>query len=386
MLDACEWEYLAQGGRHVVFRYKGDRPEWVDNVVRFLKAVDGVGAEEDRIEVLETIEWLKREMVGEVGECMDVPVPVDVLHGEEKGFSELCGVELAAAADTMPDYTKCDILVELKPKKGVIFTTEAWCDKQEHIPSGDTLRKKCCKHCMQQSLKLGKGKISKVSKYCPVNLFQGDAEKELRHMFDVPQNSLTVRVGGELVDPAATVGEARDAVVKKTLVGLRKSKVLERLLRLQRRIPLDIESIHRARQRKSTHISFVPSEVGTCHAATLRSQSTDLTPGYEEPKEYPTLDTSTVSLSKAVESYFISRSAQDCSVMVQLYEDRSPRCRIIDLDKKPYRKYDFWYAQDRNLVSAFRESVTKQALRSESNPLPEVRAPAQQGVVERKEV
>eukprot|EP01064_Diplonema_japonicum_P014741 TRINITY_DN2242_c2_g2_i1.p1 TRINITY_DN2242_c2_g2~~TRINITY_DN2242_c2_g2_i1.p1 ORF type:complete len:367 (+),score=59.37 TRINITY_DN2242_c2_g2_i1:53-1153(+) len=357
MLDVAEWEYLAQGGRHVVFRHTGDSKEWKGNVVRFLKA-SGVSREADEKEVAETIEWLKREMLADVEGCMDVPAAVKVGEGVAEAFSKLCGEELAAAADTMPDYTICDILLEVKPKKGVIFTTDSWCDRGVFIPSGDTLRKKCCKHCMQQSLKLGKGKIQTVSSFCPCNLFQGSTEASLRHMFEVPQNSLSIRINGDLADPTSIPKDAQTRMINEAMIGLRTSNVLSKLLTIQRRIPLDIESIHRARQRKSVTIHYAPSERIACDAEGLRSGSAALPSGYEETRPLP--DTvKTVTLKEATESYFISRSAQDCSIMIQLFNDPSvaPICRIIDLDKKPSRKYDFWYAQDRNLVSAFRDSI-----------------------------
>ncbi|KAJ9463926.1 Inositol-pentakisphosphate 2-kinase [Diplonema papillatum] len=366
MCGAGDWEFLEQGGRHAVFRYKGTAAEWVGLVIRFLKCT-GREEEEDRRECSETLLWLQRVVWAHVKSHVDIPQYTPVSRTVAKAFSELGAVKLSPAADAMPDYTRCDILVEIKPKKGTIFTSHAWCDKGELLRT-DPLRKTCCKHCMQQSMKRVKGKISAVSRFCPVHLYQGDRRRAIESMFGQPQNTLLIRENGERVDPTEIPVERRDEIVDRTMAALEETRILGTLLDLQRCIPLDIDVLHTARQRCSKTISYLPLESTTCLASELREQADlpDTLPSSvpSEPSCLPAGNPAlvTISTAVAVERYFMSRSAQDASVMVQLFNDGRPTvCRIIDLDRKPKRKYEFWYAQDQTVLSVFRQELASRS-------------------------
>ena len=350
-----EWEYLAQGGRHVVFRYRGGGTVWKNKVVRFLKCT-GRSQEEDIQEVTGTIEWLRKDMVPMVKDAIDVPRYIAVSREVTIEFSRLCGCKLAAAADYMPDYTACDILVEIKPKKGVLFTSNSWDDRGNYLPSGDPLRKLCCKHCMQQSLKLGKGKINTISSFCPMQLFHGGIENAFQGMFAVPQNSLLLRKNGVLVDPTTIGIVERHDITSQAQEALEQSGILNTLSEIQRIIPLDIETIHQARNRGSLEITYSTSERTTCLASSMRLGSLK-PPVYEDEDISMPINTTTLPMSQVLERYFISRSAQDTSIMIQLHRGCNSSVKIVDLDKKPPRKYDLWVGQDKNLVSVFRASL-----------------------------
>lgn len=60
-----------------------------------------------------------------------------------------------------------------------------------------------CPYCLTQFLKFKKGKINKISGYCPLDLFSGNIQrmtKALRSIIEVPQNNFKVFRNGHAVD------------------------------------------------------------------------------------------------------------------------------------------------------------------------------------------
>ena len=91
-------------------------------------------------------------------------------------------------------YKKPTIAVEIKPKWG--FLSSSPTIKPHHLVKMTT-----CRYCMHQYVKLKNGKVSKLSSYCPLDLFSKSScrvRKALDALFLNPQNNLRVFVDGEL--------------------------------------------------------------------------------------------------------------------------------------------------------------------------------------------
>mgnify|MGYP002380595214 CR=1 FL=1 len=95
------------------------------------------------------------------------------------------------------------------------------------------IKKQICRYCMYQRLKLKKGEIEKMrylssfcrilraysfllSRYCPLDLFSGDAtriERSMLDVFDVPQNNLKVYKDGKLCYTGLLVRNIRERYI-----------------------------------------------------------------------------------------------------------------------------------------------------------------------------
>ncbi|XP_053325591.1 inositol-pentakisphosphate 2-kinase [Spea bombifrons] len=83
--------------------------------------------------------------------------------------------------------------VEIKPKCGFIPTSP-------HITKD--IKKKVCRFCMYQHLKVAKGKWKRISKYCPLDLFSGNKQRmhfAFMSLLQESQNNLKVFKNGELI-------------------------------------------------------------------------------------------------------------------------------------------------------------------------------------------
>ena len=365
-LNPDEWVYLGKGMRHTVFRYVGDSALWKGVVVRFIRSSGDDCS--DVKHCFRSLEWLEDVVMPSIGACLDLPLPRHVDRATADLFGDKAGHPLASAADIMPDYSDCDVLVEIKPKKGVIFSTNAWCDQGEPIHAHDVLSRQCCRHCMQQVTKKEKGKIREISLYCPVKLYQGQVDTALREMFACPQNNLIVRKRGRRV-PCEDLGEEEtNQLLARVGTALEESNVLPRLLGLSRRVPLDIDALEQARERGSKTITYVHNEQTCCLANEVRLGefcAEELKGMPEHTPDSPISDRQanlspekmTVNVQKAIDAYFIARSAQDCSVMVMLFDNKSTVTKVIDMDQKPQRKYDRWYDQERRITKTYRATL-----------------------------
>ncbi|XP_028853209.1 inositol-pentakisphosphate 2-kinase [Denticeps clupeoides] len=85
------------------------------------------------------------------------------------------------------------ICVEIKPKCGFLpfsrhFTKDC--------------KRKVCRFCMHQHLKLASGKWKRLSRYCPLDLFSGNKQRmyiAIKHLLEEPQNNFKIFKGGELI-------------------------------------------------------------------------------------------------------------------------------------------------------------------------------------------
>ncbi|MEE6502775.1 hypothetical protein FKM82_004633 [Ascaphus truei] len=83
--------------------------------------------------------------------------------------------------------------IEIKPKCGFIPCSG-------HIAK--EIKKKVCRFCMHQHLKVAKGKWKLISKYCPLDLYSGNKQRmhfALMNLLQESQNNLKVFKNGELI-------------------------------------------------------------------------------------------------------------------------------------------------------------------------------------------
>ena len=357
-LKVEEWDFFAKGQAHAVFRYvAGDASSaWNGLVVRFVRNSGGPDNFASDIEhCFHAIEWLREKMFCTVGDCMDLPVPATVTPEVAAQFTEKAGMSLAPAFDIMPDYSQCDLLVELKPKKGVIFASDAWCDQDEELTIHDPLLSQCCKHCIQQTTKVASGRFDTRSLYCPVTLFEGKIDEAFHNLFQVPQNNLRIFKDGKDMDLPSIPREEQERITAECKTALTATNMLDRVLTLMRAIPLDIAVLHEAKDKGSETIAYIHKEETLCR---VQEMSEAGGPASTEVTTREVTETKTVvPLQDAIDAYFISRSAQDASIMIQLFKDKPPQAKIIDLDKKSDEKFKFWKQQEQDLVSAFKSSL-----------------------------
>lgn len=96
-----------------------------------------------------------------------------------------CGRTSTAASETAVVYC-----VEIKPKQG-------WTHRADREPSSGW-----CAFCAHQYLKLSRGDVPEISRYCPLDLFSGRRERIARavcNLFRTPQNNLKVFRDGVLL-------------------------------------------------------------------------------------------------------------------------------------------------------------------------------------------
>jgi len=80
------------------------------------------------------------------------------------------------------------ICVEIKPKQGFLPSPES-------LPQDMLVKSKVSRFCLKQFHKLKKGRVSVLSKYCPLDLFSGCLQRQRRaieSLLETPQNNLRI--------------------------------------------------------------------------------------------------------------------------------------------------------------------------------------------------
>lgn len=206
-LNDMSWRYKGEGNANVVLAMPAD-----GTVLRVMK--DGGTAETLRLRA-RYCDAVRRSFLAEYA---DVPVlvsvpaerllevdrrlraqgcrPPDRLH---KGLA--CTAGLAAVC---PDYTMLAQVraavapvycVEIKPKQGWLHV-----DDRKYTAGGAAAR---CAFCAHQYLKLCRGDVPRVSRYCPLDLFSGHRERvrrAVRQLLRTPQNNLKMFLDGTPLD------------------------------------------------------------------------------------------------------------------------------------------------------------------------------------------
>eukprot|EP01062_Namystynia_karyoxenos_P045736 TRINITY_DN34069_c0_g1_i2.p1 TRINITY_DN34069_c0_g1~~TRINITY_DN34069_c0_g1_i2.p1 ORF type:complete len:900 (+),score=238.61 TRINITY_DN34069_c0_g1_i2:121-2700(+) len=399
-LVASHWAHLASGGRHIVFTYLGDDPQWVGRALRLVLMHKAEDPETAKREATEARRWVREDMLPlfQLPRVVDDAVEVRLSQrqaaqltqmGRDKNGRHLVCPLYPDHAELLPDYSAgCDILVELKPKMGCLWPQcEVWAGGRsaEHwIGDVDPLKQHCSRYCMQQVMKFEGRHVGLVTDYDPTDLFSGDSPRvysAVRALFDVPQNNMALLRQGAKVAVGELPGAERDRLAQAVVGALESSGVLPALLRAQTVTPVDPAQMAAApRGCGEVYVAATEWPVGR------RSLARDIVRGAPWPAEV--LDAGRLPARPAppdavrttwaalARDFQRSRSAQDCSLMVMLrkapsgelvYGDNS--VRVIDLDLKPIKKLDHWAQQDAAIGRFFRRLYAPGAPLSPAPPV-----------------
>ena len=394
------WRYLAEGALNVVFRYQAttNHPAFTGKVLRVSKLKF-----QDSGRMMDHMRQLFGSFLGNHLIPSSIPVALSgsvaaqLMHfilpcRKEKRRKEFDGDEFKALkqveACLMPNLTLDSqsnpaFTLEIKPKWGF-------------MPSFDSVhpvKKRFCRYCMHQRLKLEEGSIESIGGYCPLDLFSEDPERIQQALEELtlnPQNNLRLFVGGIEKDPASLME------IEEKLLGLRtRRQVLDLLLQviieitpllrqikaiqmldeidIQNLFPLwnrlepdEKEKIDAAVLSQSWKSQFLEYARDSLKREVLREK-----PGNESGIESKSLDLSEVVLSLCAK-FLVSVSAKDLSLMITIWpaldEDKidsnlihismngiqfSVRVAVVDIDFKSSSKMKKWFETDQEIMKTF---------------------------------
>ncbi|KAK9270390.1 hypothetical protein L1049_025969 [Liquidambar formosana] len=275
------------------------------------------------------------------------------------------------------------ISVEIKPKCGFLPFSRFIAEKNANKRIISRFR-------MHQVLKLHQKEISQISEYDPLDLFSGSKDriqKAIKDLFTTPQNNFRIFLNGSLIfgglgggmdRTSFATGEALEDALKcliqadnclHTMSFLQlvsetifKSKVLDRLLEVQKLDVFDIEGALHAYYDIMSQPCMVCRNLG----------EDTVSHRYASLHSLP-LDESL----KIVKDYLIAATAKDCSLMISfrpkgdvdpgspvsdVYLDSTDqsfdyKAFFIDLDMKPLKKMEHYYELDQKIVSYYNQMV-----------------------------
>eukprot|EP01102_Stenamoeba_stenopodia_P019052 TRINITY_DN7088_c0_g1_i1.p1 TRINITY_DN7088_c0_g1~~TRINITY_DN7088_c0_g1_i1.p1 ORF type:complete len:500 (-),score=106.67 TRINITY_DN7088_c0_g1_i1:11-1354(-) len=127
---------------------------------------------------------------------IDISIPYGFLQRDHSLF----------AHETHDGHVLC---VEIKPKCGFLPSS----------PICSDVKRRYCRYCMHQRLKLNHGEIRCASEYCPIDLFSGSSprmDRALNSLFDEPQNNIKVFCNGRLSFTGNIAPSSIDSVASRT--------------------------------------------------------------------------------------------------------------------------------------------------------------------------
>ncbi|KAK4429288.1 Inositol-pentakisphosphate 2-kinase [Sesamum alatum] len=422
--DAVEWIYRGEGAANLVLAYCGNAPKFVGKVLRIQKVpTNGSECENGHsaLTKLEGILWGKfegivsaptRETAGQLyvqkvmcpllgSEHVDAGIHVlvsrEFLEAVEK---KVLGQRPSWRVDAAKVNPLCDsvlliadhskfphgifkeefcVSVEIKPKGGFLPISE-------FIAEENAVKKKITRFKMHQLLKLHQGKIRKLSKYDPLDMFSGSkdrVQKAIKSLFLTPQNNFRVFLNGSLafggMDGAAdsasyTLDQAfldglKHIIVAKDGMHIKyflelvaetifKSRLLDRLLEVQKLDSIDIEgAIH-------AYYDIVSQPCMVCREKDGSKLSGRYSSLHSKPRD---------EKLKIVRDYLISSTAKDLSLMISFRSRGNKdlessykvvflestkqsfdyKASFIDLDMKPLKKMEYYYKLDQQIVSFY---------------------------------
>ncbi|KAL0438515.1 UNVERIFIED_CONTAM: Inositol-pentakisphosphate 2-kinase [Sesamum latifolium] len=359
--DAVEWIYRGEGAANLVLAYCGSAPKFVGKVLRIQK-VPANGSEcengHSALTKLECILWGKFEGIvsaptRETAEQLYVQKVMCPLLGSEHvdaGIHVLVSREFLEAVEKkvlgqrpswrvdaakvnplcdsvllIADHSKFPhgifkedfcISVEIKPKGGFLPVSE-------FIAEENAVKKKIPRFKMHQLLKLHQGKIRKLSKYDPLDMFSGSkdrVQRAIKSLFLTPQNNFRVFLNGSLA-----------------FGGMDGSADIQKL------DAIDIEgAIH-------AYYDIVSQPCMVCREKDGNKLSGRYSSLHSMPRD---------EKLKIVRDYLISSTAKDLSLMISFRSRgnnlESPyKASFIDLDMKPLKKMEYYYKLDQQIVSFY---------------------------------
>uniref|UniRef100_UPI00398EEE9C inositol-pentakisphosphate 2-kinase isoform X2 n=1 Tax=Pristiophorus japonicus TaxID=55135 RepID=UPI00398EEE9C len=196
-LDGNEWKYHGEGNRSLVVSHIQHC-----QVLRFLKfpielAQPNKALEEVPRRLKNVVDFSKHVMKLLLGHNFVQPGEVIQLPLD---FVRQLALKIQPER---PDLTKFQtshqiekrppLCIEIKPKCGFIPFSS-------HITKD--IKRRVCRYCMHQHLKVANGKWKRISKYCPLDLFSGNKQRmyiALKSLLQEPQNNLKIFKNGELI-------------------------------------------------------------------------------------------------------------------------------------------------------------------------------------------
>uniref|UniRef100_A0A8C5QZL1 Inositol-pentakisphosphate 2-kinase n=1 Tax=Leptobrachium leishanense TaxID=445787 RepID=A0A8C5QZL1_9ANUR len=211
-MDENEWRYHGEGNKSLVVCHTQRCV-----VLRFLKFLPNRNMTTEEVyqhlqNILDFGKHVMKQFLGEnyVHHGEVVQLPLDFLKRlclrvQSERPESRCEKEMDVSGYAMclPNLTRLQTFpfierrpifcIEIKPKCGFIPTSP-------HITK--EIKKKVCRFCMHQHLKVAKGKWKRISKYCPLDLFSGNTRRmhfALMSLLQESQNNLKVFKNGELI-------------------------------------------------------------------------------------------------------------------------------------------------------------------------------------------
>ncbi|XP_050207405.1 inositol-pentakisphosphate 2-kinase isoform X1 [Mercurialis annua] len=277
------------------------------------------------------------------------------------------------------DTVRPCVSVEIKPKCGFLPISTFIADR-------NSIKKSTTRFKMHQILKLRQCETSEVSQYDPLDIFSGSKEriqKAIRALYATPQNNFRVFMNGSLIfgglgggtqktsiviekafeDALKGAIQAKDGLCTTSLIELvakavYSSKVLDRLLEVQKLDSLDIEgAIH-------AYYNIISQPCMVCRELAEAGLS----------HKYASLHSISMNESlKIVRDYLIAATAKDCSLMISFRPREegdfgSPYSNIflqstnqnfdykvnfLDLDLKPLKKMETYYEKDKKILNSY---------------------------------
>ncbi|KAM4722311.1 inositol-pentakisphosphate 2-kinase [Rhinophrynus dorsalis] len=211
-MNENEWSYHGEGNKSLVVSHAQSCV-----VLRFLKFLPNKNKTAEEVyqhlhNILDFGKHIMKQFLGEnyVHHGEVVTLPLDFLKRlclkvQSERPESRCDKEMDVSGYAMclPNLTRLQTFpfvehrpifcIEIKPKCGFI-PSSAFITKE--------IKKKVCRFCMHQHLKVAKGKWKRISKYCPLDLFSGNKQRmhfALMSLLQESQNNLKVFKNGELI-------------------------------------------------------------------------------------------------------------------------------------------------------------------------------------------
>nr|XP_005987157.1 PREDICTED: inositol-pentakisphosphate 2-kinase [Latimeria chalumnae] len=214
-MDENEWKYHGEGNKSLVVSHVQHC-----QVLRFLKfpmeLVESNQASEAFCHLQNIVDFGKhimKPLLGEsyvhYGEVVQLPldfVPRLFLKIQSERPESRCNKimdTLSGYALCLPNLTRLQtchfietqptLCIEIKPKCGFLPFSS-------HVSK--EIKRRVCRYCMYQRLKVANGKWKKISKYCPLDLFSGNKQRmcfALTSLLQEAQNNLKIFKNGELI-------------------------------------------------------------------------------------------------------------------------------------------------------------------------------------------
>ena len=421
---SSDWQYIAEGALNVTLKYIGEGIDDLDllrgRVLRIRKnnkhasgEGENEGAKDPWDEGLEFVEnvmlpafgyryvqpsikvHLDEKFIRTLNDAVEDARPA---HRRVHSFDTRITTALLMVDNTsLPssssssDSVSKELCVELKCKCGFLPLAK-------NVTHEVKTRKS--RFVMHQQLKYEQGKVSRVSKYDPLDLFSQDEtriQSSLDHLVDVPQNNLRIFVGGKMVFPPPNEkgGEANMAALAKcvaedgdtnpqraagaflsALAGLlAREPLLARLVRVQQFDEHDIEGTYPVYCQMVDNGEPMPTLSQGGAIAKAGGGSGDSVSSCADARR------------DALRRFLVSCTAKDCSIMIAMRRDGSEHtadaegddnlavdsidlnegerviverfrgytysAAVVDLDPKPVSKMKHYYDLDAKVATFY---------------------------------